>query len=78
MQLTIDAADGVLNRIDRVIVEWKTTDYADLPEIKNPQRHTGKHAGCSGTHEQHHAAAAEPRADPRCSRYDLHHRFHDY
>lgn len=34
MQLTIAAADGVLNRIDRVIVEWKTTDYADLPEIK--------------------------------------------
>jgi hypothetical protein len=34
MQITIDAADGVLNRIDRVIVEWKTTDYADLPEIK--------------------------------------------
>lgn len=34
MQLTVDAADGVLNRIDRVIVEWKTTDYADLPEIK--------------------------------------------
>lgn len=34
MQLTIDAADGVMNRIDRVIVEWKTTDYADLPEIK--------------------------------------------
>lgn len=34
MQLTVDAADGVLNRIDRVIVELKTTDYADLPEIK--------------------------------------------
>lgn len=34
MQLTVDAADGVLNRIDRVIVEWKTSDYADLPEIK--------------------------------------------
>ena len=34
MQLTIDAADGAMNRIDRVIVEWKTTDYADLPEIK--------------------------------------------
>lgn len=34
MQLTVDAADGVLNRIDRVIVEWKTTDYADLPDIK--------------------------------------------
>lgn len=34
MQLTIDAADGVLNRIDRVIVEWKTTNYVDRPEIK--------------------------------------------
>ena len=34
LQLTVDAADGTLNRIDRVIVEWKTTDYADLPEIK--------------------------------------------
>nr|DAM75214.1 MAG TPA: Receptor Binding Protein [Caudoviricetes sp.] len=34
IQLTVDAADGVLNRIDRVIVEWKTTDYADLPELK--------------------------------------------
>lgn len=34
MQLTVDAADGVLNRIDRVIVEWKTTNYADLPDIK--------------------------------------------
>ena len=34
MQLAIDAADGVLNRIDRVIVEWKTTNYVDRPEIK--------------------------------------------
>lgn len=34
LQLTIAAADGVLNRIDRVIVEWKTTTYADLPEVK--------------------------------------------
>lgn len=34
LQLTIDAADGTLNRIDRIIVEWKTTDYADRPEIK--------------------------------------------
>ena len=33
-QLTIAAADGVLNRIDRVVVEWKTTTYADLPEVK--------------------------------------------
>lgn len=34
LQLTIAAADGVLNRIDRVIVEWETTTYADLPEVK--------------------------------------------
>ena len=34
LQLTVDAADGVLNRIDRVIVEWKTTNYVDWPEIK--------------------------------------------
>lgn len=33
LQLAIDLADGVLNRIDRIIVEWKTTNYADLPEI---------------------------------------------
>lgn len=34
--LDIDAAEatGTLNRIDRIIVEWRTTDYADLPEIK--------------------------------------------
>ena len=34
--LDIDPAEatGTLNRIDRVIVEWKTTDYADLPEVK--------------------------------------------
>lgn len=34
LQLEIDMADGVLNRIDRIIVEWKTISYADLPEIK--------------------------------------------
>ena len=34
LQLGIDAADGVLNRTDRFIVEWKTTNYVDLPEIK--------------------------------------------
>lgn len=34
LQLEIDTADGVLNRIDRIIVEWKTINYADLPEIK--------------------------------------------
>lgn len=32
--LPIDPADGVLNRIDRIIVEWKTTNYVDWPEIK--------------------------------------------
>lgn len=34
LQLEIDMPDGVLNRIDRIIVEWKTINYADLPEIK--------------------------------------------
>lgn len=34
LQLAIDAADGALNRIDRIIVEWKTTNYVDRPEIK--------------------------------------------
>lgn len=34
--LDIQAAEptGTLNRIDRVIVEWQTTDYADKPEVK--------------------------------------------
>lgn len=34
LSLIIDQADTVLNRTDRVIVEWKTINYADLPEIK--------------------------------------------
>nr|DAW67690.1 MAG TPA: Receptor Binding Protein [Caudoviricetes sp.] len=34
LQLTVDIADAALARIDRVIVEWKTTNYVDLPEIK--------------------------------------------
>lgn len=34
LQLSVDAADSTLNRIDRVIVEWKTTNYVDYPEIK--------------------------------------------
>lgn len=33
-KLTIDAADSALNRIDRIIVEWKTTNYVDYPEVK--------------------------------------------
>ena len=34
--LDIDAAEstGTLNRIDRVIIEWQTTDYAAVPEVK--------------------------------------------
>ena len=34
LQLTHDTADGVLNRIDRIIVEWSTPNYTQLPEIK--------------------------------------------
>ncbi len=34
LQITIDAADGVLNRIDRIVVEWETTNYVAYPEIK--------------------------------------------
>ena len=34
LQLSVDSADSTLNRIDRVIVEWKTTNYVDYPEIK--------------------------------------------
>lgn len=34
LQLAIDAADSTLNRIDRIIVEWETTNYVDYPEIK--------------------------------------------
>jgi len=32
--LNVEMADAVLDRIDRVIVEWETTNYVDLPEIK--------------------------------------------
>lgn len=34
--LTIEAAEstGTLDRYDRVVVEWETTDYASLPEVK--------------------------------------------
>jgi hypothetical protein len=34
LQLNIDPADGALNRIDRIIVEWVTTNYVDYPEVK--------------------------------------------
>ena len=34
INLTIEMADAVLPRIDRVVVSWNTTNYADLPELK--------------------------------------------
>lgn len=34
LQLSVDAADGELGRIDRVIVTWKTTNYIDLPRSR--------------------------------------------
>lgn len=34
LKLSIDPADSALNRIDRIVVEWKTTNYVDLPEVK--------------------------------------------
>lgn len=34
LELPVATADGVLNRIDRVIVEWSTPNYTQLPEIK--------------------------------------------
>lgn len=34
LQLTVDPADGTLNRVDRVVIEWPTTNYVGLPEVK--------------------------------------------
>ena len=34
LKAQIDPADSALNRIDRIIVEWKTTNYVDYPEVK--------------------------------------------
>lgn len=31
--LTHDVADGILNRIDRIVVTWETTNYVALPTI---------------------------------------------
>ncbi len=33
LQLSVDMADAVLPRIDRVVVSWQTTNYVALPEI---------------------------------------------
>lgn len=34
LQLEIEQADGVLNRIDRVVIEWETTSFATRPVVK--------------------------------------------
>jgi len=34
LNLNLDTADGTLSRIDRIIVEWSTPNYAQKPEIK--------------------------------------------
>ena len=34
LRLAIDIADAALSRIDRVVVDWKTTNYVAYPEIK--------------------------------------------
>lgn len=34
LRVGIDAADGVLNRIDRIIVEWETTNYVAYPVVR--------------------------------------------
>ena len=34
LRLTIDMADAVLPRIDRVVVSWQTTNYVARPEVK--------------------------------------------
>ena len=47
LKVAVDAADGVLNRIDRIIVEWKTTNYVDLPEIKVLKGSISSNAKCS-------------------------------
>lgn len=33
LRLSLDAADATLDRIDRVVVTWQTTDYVALPTI---------------------------------------------
>ena len=33
LTLAIDMADGILGRIDRVVVSWETTNYVALPEV---------------------------------------------
>lgn len=51
LTLNIDAADGVLNRIDRVIVEWETTNYVAYPQVKILKRCCVFKRCCSFSHE---------------------------
>lgn len=34
LQLDIAQADGILDRIDRIVIEWETTSFATLPVVK--------------------------------------------
>ena len=34
LEIGIDSADSVLSRVDRVIVEWTTTNYTEYPVVK--------------------------------------------
>lgn len=34
LQLSVDMADAVLPRIDRVVVSWQTTNYVALPQVR--------------------------------------------
>lgn len=34
LQLSVDMADAILPRIDRVIVSWQTTNYVALPQVR--------------------------------------------
>lgn len=34
LEIGIDPADSVLSRIDRVVVEWTTTDYTEYPTVR--------------------------------------------
>ena len=34
LRLTHDVADSALNRIDRIVVSWQTTNYVALPEVE--------------------------------------------
>ena len=76
LHLPVDAADGVLNRIDRVIVE--NHKLCGLSGSENLERRKIRDGSSPGADEQQHNPADQPCADFRCSRYNCYHRFHDY